>query len=293
MTAATDGDGYLAIDAVVNIWTPEALAHRPDWRDDFFVGKMGVDQQTSEGTSLEEMLARMDRAGIERAFLIATRAGPVGHPSCYRIPYEIVAETCARAPDRLFGLAGIDPLDGMTGVRDLEYAVRELGFIGAHFYPHWFEIPPDHAKVYPFYAKCVELDVPIQMQIGQSMNYDKNFPRRSVGRPIALDAVACDFPELKLVGIHIGIPWTEEMIAMAWKHQNVFIGSDAHAPRYWPECFVHYINTYGQDKVIFGTDFPVLDFEATVADIDALGLRPAPRRKLMRDNVLRLYGLEG
>lgn len=292
MTASTVRYDYQAIDAVVNIWTPEALAYRPDWRDDFFVGKMGVDRQTSDGTPLEDMLGRMDRAGIERAFLIATRAGPVGHPSCYRIPYEIVAEACATAPDRLYGLAGIDPLDGMKGVRELEHAVRELGFIGAHFYPHWFEIPPDHAKVYPFYAKCVELDVPIQMQVGQSMNYDRNFPRRSVGRPIALDAVACDFRELRLIGIHIGIPWTGEMIAMAWKHQNVFIGSDAHAPKYWPESFVHYINTYGQDKVIFGTDFPVLDFERTVTEIDALGLRETSRRKLMRDNALRVYGLE-
>ncbi len=157
----------------------------------------------------------------------------------------------------------------MKGVRELEYAIRDLGFIGAHFYPHWFEIPPDAAKVYPFYAKCVELDIPIQMQVGQSMNYDRNFPRRSVGRPIALDAVACDFPELKLIGIHVGIPWTDEMIAMAWKHQNVFIGSDAHAPKYWPESFTHYINTYGQDKVIFGTDFPVLDFGRTVDEIDS------------------------
>ncbi len=291
MTDGADGQTYQAIDAVVNIWTPDALTYRPDWRDDFFVGKMGVEQQISDGVPVEKMLKMMDRAGIEKAFLIATRAGPVGHPSCYRIPYELVAETCARAPDRLYGLAGIDPLDGMKGVRELERAVRDLGFVGAHFYPHWFEIPPDHAKVYPFYAKCVELDVPIQMQVGQSMNYDKNFPRRSVGRPIALDAVACDFPELKLIGIHIGIPWTEEMIAMAWKHQNVFIGSDAHSPKYWPESFVHYINSYGQDKVIFGTDFPVLDFERTMDEIDGLSLSDTVRRKLLRDNVLRIYRL--
>lgn len=293
MTEANTKHPYGAIDAVVNIWTPEALKHRPNWRDDFFVGKMGVEQDTSDGVSLDAMLARMDKAGIEKAFLFATRAGPVGHPSCYRIPYELVAETCAQAPDRLYGMAGIDPHDGMKGVRELEHAVKELGFIGAHFYPHWFEIAPDAAKLYPFYAKCVELDVPIQMQVGQSMNYDKNFPRRSVGRPITLDAVACDFPELKLIGIHVGIPWTDEMIAMAWKHQNVFIGSDAHAPKYWPESFVHYINTYGQDKVIFGTDFPVLDFERTVEEIDELGLRDGARRKLMRDNVLRIYGLDG
>jgi predicted TIM-barrel fold metal-dependent hydrolase len=293
MTNTGSKHDYQAIDAVVNIWTPEALRHRPNWRDDFFVGKMGVDQATSDGVPVEQMLARMDSAGIEKAFLIATRAGPVGHPSCYRIPYDLVAETCAQAPDRLYGLAGIDPLDGMQGVRELEHAIKELGFIGAHFYPHWFEIAPNAAKVYPFYAKCVELDIPIQMQVGQSMNYDKKFPRRSVGRPITLDDVACDFPELKLIGIHVGIPWADEMIAMAWKHQNVFIGSDAHAPKYWPESFTRYIDSYGQDKVIFGTDFPVLGFERTVNEIDALGLRDGSRRKFMRDNVLRIYGLDG
>jgi predicted TIM-barrel fold metal-dependent hydrolase len=103
--------------------------------------------------------------------------------------------------------------------------------------------------------------------------------------------VACDFPELKLVGIHVGIPWTDEMIAMAWKHRNVFIGCDAHRPTYWPDSFVKFINSYGQDKVIFGTDFPVLPFEQTRADIEALGLKPAALRKLLRDNAVSVYKL--
>ena len=132
-----------AIDAVVNIWTPEALRHRPDWWGSFLTEKMRVDAGTAAGLALPDLLARMDRAGIEKAFLIATRAGPRGHPSSYRIPYELVAETVARAPGRLYGLAGIDPNEGMTGVRALETAVRDLGFIGAHFYPHWFEIAPE------------------------------------------------------------------------------------------------------------------------------------------------------
>jgi hypothetical protein len=83
------------------------------------------------------------------------------------------------------------------------------------------------------------------------------------------------------------------MIAMAWKHANVFIGSDAHSPRYWPESFVHYIRSYGQDKVIFGTDFPVLDFGRTMAEIDALGLPEAVREKFLRTNVQRIYKLDG
>ena len=107
-----------------------------------------------------------------------------------------------------------------------------------------------------------------------------------------MDAVACDFPELKLIGIHVGIPWVEEAIAMAWKHANVYLGCDAHSPRYWPQSFVHYLNSYGQDKVIFGTDFPVLDFERTRTEIEALELKPTAKRKLLRENAIRIYGLD-
>jgi predicted TIM-barrel fold metal-dependent hydrolase len=283
--------GTGAIDAVVNIWTEEALAGRPD-RNDFYTGKVKVDRATFEGVSLEDMIRRMDEAGIERSMLIAAKVGPADHRACYHVPYKLVVDAVQKYPDRFLGLAGVDPTEGMRGVRELEMLVREYGFIGAHTYPHWFDLAPDHARYYPFYAKCVELDVPIQLQVGQSLVYDKSFPRRSTGRPITLDSVACDFPELKLIGIHIGIPWTEEMIAMAWKHENVFIGSDAHAPRYWPQSFIHYINTYGQDKVIFGTDFPVLDFGETMRQIDELNLRPGPKQKFLRDNAVRIYGLD-
>lgn len=282
---------YRAVDAVVNIWTPEALSHRPGWTDDFFVGKV-KGEHGSAGISLDQMLEEMDRAGIELGFLVAAKAGRVGLPGCYHMPPEVVAEAVARHPDRFLGLVGVDPYQGMDGVRALEHAVNELGFIGAHLYPHWFDLPPNHAKYYPFYAKCIELDVPIQMQVGQSLIYASEHRCRSVGRPIYLDDIACDLPELKLIGSHVGIPWHEEMIAMAWKHENVYICTDAHSPKYWPASVVHYLNSYGQNKVIFGTDFPVLRFERTVREIDALGLKPVVRRKFLRDNVLRVYGLE-
>jgi predicted TIM-barrel fold metal-dependent hydrolase len=281
-----------AIDVVVNLFTDEVDALRPANRKQFYQGKMKVTDDTMSGVSLEEMLRRMDAAGIEKSFLVAAKNGPVGPAACYRIPPEMVARAVAAYPDRFLGLAGVDPTEGMAGVRELEYAVKELGFIGAHSYPHWFELPPNHARYYPFYAKCVELDVPIQLQVGQSMIYDPTYPRRSVGQPITLDEVACDFPELKLIGIHVGIPWAEEMIAMAWKHKNVYIGSDAHSPKYWPAAFVHYIKTFGQDKVLFGTDFPVLDFERTRKEIEDLGIPEPAKRKFLRDNAIRLYGLD-
>jgi len=225
-------------------------------------------------------------------FLIAVKSGSVHHRIHRRISYEHVAEVVRQRPDRFSGLAGVDPTEGMAGLRELERAVKELGFVGAHLYPHWFEMAPDHARYYPIYAKCCELGVPIQMQVGNCLRYSEERPLRSVGRPITLDAIACDFPELKLVGIHIGWPWVEEMIAMAWKHPNVYIGSDAYAPKHWTPAFVRYIDSWGMRKVIFGTDFPVIDSERARAEIEELGLRPEAMRRFLRDNVIDLYGLK-
>jgi len=281
----------LAIDAVCNLHTTDIVRQRPKWTTSFLSGKIGASPEIVHGVSPERLIEMMDEAGIQCAFLIATKAGPQWHPESWRLPYATVADMVQKYPDRFRGLAGIDPYEGMKGVRELERAVREYGFIGAHLYPHWFELPPDHAKYYPFYAKCCELDIPIQMQVGHCLRYSEERPLRSVGRPITLDTVACDFPELKLVGIHIGYPWTEEMISVAWKHPNVYIGSDAYAPRYWPESFVHFINTWGQDKVIFGTDFPVIAFDRARREIEQLNLRPESKRKFLRDNVIKLYKL--
>ena len=284
-------ESYQVIDAVVNIWTKEALAQRPDWTDDFFISKV-KGQHDSGGISLEKMIEDMDEAHIQYSFLIAAKTGRVGLPGCYHMPPEIVAEAVAQYPNRFFGLMGIDPFSGMDGVRALEDAVKNMGFIGVHLYPHWYELAPNEARYYPFYAKCIELDIPIQMQVGQSLIYAKDHRCRSVGRPIYLDDIACDLPELKLIGSHVGIPWHDEMIAMAWKHENVYICTDAHSPKYWPASIVKYLNSYGQDKVIFGTDFPVLRFKRSIDEIDGLSLKPEVRKKFLRDNAVRIYGLE-
>ncbi|MCF6276050.1 MAG: hypothetical protein L3J05_09850, partial [Robiginitomaculum sp.] len=85
---------YKAIDAVVNIWTADALSHRPGWTDEFFVGKM-KGQHGSGGISLESMIADMDAAGIEMGFLVAAKAGQPGLPGCYHMPLEVGADACA------------------------------------------------------------------------------------------------------------------------------------------------------------------------------------------------------
>ncbi len=280
-----------AIDIVCNLFTPEEVRLGRTGLDDAFKQQVRMAPHLREGVPIPDYLEKMDRAGIARALLVAVRAGDLNVRGSFDIPYAHVAEVCARYPDRFRGLAGIDPTRGMAGLRDLESAVRDHGFVGAHLYPHWFGLAPDHARYYPYYAKCCELDIPIMMQVGQNLIYSRERRLPSVGRPICLDAVAIDFPELKLIGIHVGVPWTDEMIAMAWKHENVFIGVDAYAPKHWPAPLVQYLNSYGRDKVLFGTDWPVIDPERAMDEIAALQLRPETLRALLRGNAERVFRL--
>ena len=290
VTAAPMGG---AIDIVCNLYTPLEVERGQTGLDDAFKAQVRMPEEIRGGVTVEDYLGRMDRAGIERSLLIAVRAGDINVKGGFELPYARVQEVCQQYPARFSGLAGIDPFRGMQGLRDLEQAVREYGFVGAHLYPHWCGLAPDHARYYPYYAKCCELDIPIMMQVGHNLVYSRERRLPSVGRPICLDQVAMDFPELRLIGIHIGIPWTEEMISMCWKHENVYIAGDAYAPKHWPASFVHYANTYGREKVLFGTDWPVIDPERAVREVDALGLRPESRQLLMRDNALRVFRLPG
>lgn len=281
------------IDIVCNLFTPLEVERGQTGLDDAFKAQVRMPEDIRGGVTVENYIQRMDRVGIERSLLVAVRAGDLNVRGGFELPYARVHEVCQQYPARFSGLAGIDPFRGMQGLRDLEQAVREYGFVGAHLYPHWCGLAPDHARYYPYYAKCCELDIPIMMQVGHNLVYSRSRRLPSVGRPICLDQVAIDFPELRLIGIHIGIPWTEEMISMCWKHENVYTAGDAYAPKYWPAPFVHYANTYGRQKVLFGTDWPVIDPERAVREVDDLGLQPESKQLLTRGNALRVFKLPG
>ena len=280
------------IDIVVNLYTPQEVKLGQTGLDEDFKEQVRMPKEMRGGVSVDQYLEKMDTAGIERSLLIAVRAGDIRMPESFEVPYERVHEFCSKHPERFSGLAGIDPFRGMSGLKDLEQAVNEYGFVGAHLYPHWCELPPDHRKYYPYYAKCCELNIPIMMQVGHNLIYSRNRRLPSVARPILLDQVAIDFPELKLIGIHIGIPWTEEMISMCWKHENIYTAGDAYAPKYWPKSFVHYANSYGSHKVMFGTDWPVIDPIRAIKEVDDLNLKEESKKLMLRDNAIKVFNLD-
>ena len=282
--------GY--IDIVANLFTSQDLAAGRTGIGAAFLDTINMADADRGGVSIDRYLSKMDAAGIERSLLVAVRAGDEAYRGSFEIAYEQVAEVCAKYPARFSGLAGIDPSRGMRQLVDLEQAVRDFGFVGAHWYPHRSRLAPDAARIYPVYAKCCELGIPIMLQVGQNMVFDDASRLPSVGRPIALDQVAIDFPDLVIIGMHIGIPWADEMISMAWKHANVFIGADAYPARHWPPTLIHYANTYGREKVLFGSGWPVMDPVDAVRGVEGLGLRTVSMARLMGENARRIFRVD-
>lgn len=277
------------IDIVVNLFGPDELSSGQTGFDTDFMEQVRMPEAMRTGVSMDDYLRMMDKAGVEHSLLIAVRAGDPQRKGSFEIPYHKVARWCDAHPDRFSGLAGVDPTRGIAQLKELDHAVNDLGFVGAHSYPHWFSLAPDAAQWYPIYARCAELNVPIMMQVGQNLIYQKDVRLPSVAKPILLDQIAIDFPELTLIGIHIGMPWTDEMIAMAWKHTRVFIGIDAYAPKHLPTSLKHYMNSYGSHKVLFGTDWPVISPGRAVDEMREHGFREEAFGRIMRENALQVF----
>jgi len=225
------------------------------------------------GTDVAKMVDAMDAAGVKVALMAGDN--------------EAVAEAQNRFPGRIYGQYHADPRHIMKAVKELDHYVRNCGFVCLRIEPFMWRKAPTDRVYYPLYSKAAELDVAFQTQVGHT---GPLYPSET-GRPIYIDEVALDFPELRIVCGHIGWPWTEEMIAVAWKHRNVFIDTSAHVPKHYPPEFVHFMKTFGKDKVCFATDYPLLQWSRVLKEVDALGLGPEIKQKFFHDNAVRAFKL--
>lgn len=228
----------------------------------------------------------MDKHGVETALIPAMKFdGEHNNGQGVQIVESDVATICSDYPDRLSGLVGINPYSGMEGVEHLERYVTEEGFVGAHIVPYGFQLSPNHRRYYPFYAKCSELGVPVMIQIGHTAVAMPNDP----GRPKYLDDIALEFPGLDIVAANIGWPWTTEAIALAWTHSNVYIATTGHPPQYWETEFVEFIRGRGQEKVMWGTNYPTVDIGSSLQQVDDLNLNTDTKQKLLSENARSVF----
>jgi predicted TIM-barrel fold metal-dependent hydrolase len=237
---------------------------------------------SEEEVPVEVTVAAMDAGGVDVG-LISAWYGPEGD----LVSNDEVAGFVAAAPDRLVGVASVDLRKPMEAVRELRRCVNELGFKALRLVPWLWERPPTDRLFYPLYAECVELGIPFCTQVGHTGPLRPS----EVGRPIPyIDQVALDFPELVIVGGHIGYPWTEEMVAVCRKHPNVYIDTSAYTVERYPPELVRYLKGRGH-KVIFGTNFPMISAERALRGLDALGLEEEQREAFLAGNAQRVFSL--
>jgi uncharacterized protein len=233
---------------------------------------------------LELTIAAMDAAGVEVGVLCAWH-GPEGE----LISNEELAGWVGEHPERFAALASVSLRSPMEAVRELRRCVEEQGFVGLRMLPWLWETPPTDRRFYPLYAACVELGVPFCTQVGHTGPLRPSEP----GRPIPyIDQIAIDFPELVIVCGHVGYPWTEEMVAVARKHENVHIDTSAYTTRRLPEQLISYMRSRsGARKVLFGSNYPMIPPAAALEDLDRLGLDDDSLDLYLGANARRVFAL--
>lgn len=231
---------------------------------------------------LDFTIAAMDEANVSQSLISAWVA-----PNNVMISNDEVAAFTSQHADRLIGVGSVDISKPMQAVAEVRRCVNELGFKAIRVLPWLWEVPPTDRLFYPVYTTCCELGVPFCTQIGHTGPLMSS----EVGRPIYLDRVALDFPELTIVGGHIGYPWTDEAVAVATKHENVFIDTSAYTARRYPSQLVDYLKTNGKGKVLFGTNYPMITPAKALADLPALELDQETQDQFLFANAKRVFGL--
>lgn len=241
--------------------------------------------------SVDDFFGLLDMAGVTTAVIHGEDM-----ESTYgrKIPNEIVLELVQQYPDRFVGFIGADPHKKKRAVREI-YRMARAGLKGVMIAPWEHGLFSNDKKYYPIYEACIDLDIPIW--IHTSLNFSHVIPME-FGRPLILDRVAVMFPDLKIVAGHAGWPWVTEMVAVMWRHANVYADISGIRPKYmgmietgWAPL-VHYGNTLLQDKILFSTAWPLVMFHDAVNDVKNLNLKPEVQEKWFWKNAAGLLKVD-
>lgn len=269
--------------SIIDVWaqiTTERMA-KERWMETLlrWTGRSGdFSVPTTEST-----LASMDEAGVGVSLLSAW-----GGPNGALITNEEVATHIDAAPDRFRGLASVDLNDPMQAVRDIREWVDGERFVGVRVVPWLWDLPPNDRRYYPVYTACIDAGVPFCTQIGHT----GPLKRSETGRPIPyLEDVLLEFPELKVVGGHVGFPWIDELTSLAIKFPNFYVDTSAYALHRLPPDFVAFMKGPGRGRVMFGTNWPMLSPAQCLKGLDGLGLKDAEKEAFLSGTAKKVFGI--
>ncbi len=212
-----------------------------------------------------------------------------------RVPNAEVAELAALHNDVLIPFASIDPHKGRLGCREARALIEDYGVRGFKFHPTMQGFYPNDRMAYPLYEMIEDAGLVALFHTGQT-GVGAGAPgglglRLKYSNPLHLDDVAADFPQLKLVMAHPSFPWQEEALAVATHKPSVYIDLSGWSPKYFPPILVRYANSILKDKMLFGSDYPVITPDRWIADFEKLDIKPEVRPLIMKQNAIRLLGL--
>lgn len=224
------------------------------------------------------VLQQMDRFGIEKAMIGVTE--------------DCAAKALMTFPDRFVPSSAVaDPNDVMGSVnairRDHEqYGIRATSVFPAGTFP---QVAIDDSKMYPIYATCVDLGIPIFVCAGVP-GPRVPFAPQEVSR---IDAVMFDFPDLVFVTRHGCEPWEDLAVKLMLKWPNLYYSTSAFAPKYYPKAIIDYANSRGADKVLYAGYFPMgLSLERIFSELPGVPFKDKVWPKFLYGNAARILGLE-
>ena len=210
------------------------------------------------------------------------------------VPNEEIAKVAAEHSDVLIPFASVDPHrpDAVERARRL---IAEHDVKGFKFHPNVQAFFPNEREFYPLYEAIAEAGLPALFHSGHS-GIGTGLPgggglRLKYSNPMCLDDVAADFPELNVVIAHPSFPWQEEAISICLHKANVWIDLSGWSPKYFPPVLVQYANTQLRERVLFGSDYPMITPDRWLADFEQAGFRDEVRPLILKENAVRLLGL--
>jgi predicted TIM-barrel fold metal-dependent hydrolase len=215
------------------------------------------------------------------------------------VPNDVIGRAVKDHPDVFIGFGIIEPQMGELARIEIKRCAEELGLRGiGELNPGRQAFYPNDERYYPLWEEsskhqCVLLFHGGMMGAGAGTPGGMGY-KLKYGRPIPyLDDIAADFPDLRIIGAHPAWPWQEEALAISRHKTNFYIDISGWAPRYFPPQLVQYAGSILQDRVLFGSDWPVLDVERWLTEFAQLPIKDEVRPKIMLHNASKLFGLEG
>ena len=212
-----------------------------------------------------------------------------------RIPNEEIAEAAQNNSDVMIAFASIDPHKGKMGAREARRLIEEHGVRGFKFHPTVQGFHPYDRMAWPIYEVIAEFQLPAIFHsghsgIGSGMRCGGGL-RLEYSNPMHLDDVAIAFPDMQIVIAHPSWPWQDEALSVCLHKPNVHIDLSGWSPKYFQPQLVQYANTLLKDRMLFGSDFPLISPERWLKDFEEAGFRPEVHALIKKDNAARLLKL--